>query len=384
MNKGFFSKHNIIARLSLVMITLAGLASCGGSGGGSSTTASTSATEATLTGVAATGAPLPGKVTVVGANGNSAETTIDVDGRFQLSVAGMTPPFILRAIPDNSDDPALYSFTSSINSNVNVTPLTHLAVFVAADRRDLDEVYNTWTASNALITGEALANAQSRVRTNFKAQLEQAGLDVERYDFMTLDFEANGTGIDGMLDALHVVVDFNSGTVTVTDLDGAVIEFALDDPIFAEQHLLGPQVNILPGNIDIYHASLVDRVIDFIFDIIGGTQQFSALGSSFADHARASGFDTDDTVACETGGELRSAAIGAREDNGFNGSSLRNYKDCRRVSWVGGQTLSELFDSVNGEFTNQFRYVDDSTVFGRYSMRALKITDDPIAIPIAF
>jgi hypothetical protein len=108
-------------------VTLAG---CLG-GGGDATPATPAATvpeDVTISGVAATGAPLSGATINVydAKNAKVASTVAAADGSYTLVVPSTaTAPFVIEAV---RDDVALYSPVSSTSvTRVNVTPITTIA-----------------------------------------------------------------------------------------------------------------------------------------------------------------------------------------------------------------------------------------------------------------
>ena len=159
----------------------------------------------TLTGTAATGAPIDGSVMVKDANGVEATiATTGVDGSFTLQVAGMTPPFLLRIMPGDGTA-TLYSYATEIGQTVNLTPTTNLAMFLASGKTDLDAMYAAW--DGAAVTAAAVATAEGTVRANLLTQMEAAGLDVASFNLFTTAFSADGTGIDGVMDDLLIAID---------------------------------------------------------------------------------------------------------------------------------------------------------------------------------
>jgi hypothetical protein len=54
-------------------------------------------------------------------------TAIDAFGAFSAVVDGLTPPFMLRAIPSNGSS-TQYSYAVSANQTVNITPLKREAL----------------------------------------------------------------------------------------------------------------------------------------------------------------------------------------------------------------------------------------------------------------
>lgn len=170
----------------------------------------------TLSGTAATGAPIDGTVTVKDAKGVEKNIGTNVDGSFTLDVTGMTAPYLLRVMP--SSGPALYSYASQNGQTVNLTPTTNLAMFLAAGQTDLDAMYTDWNGT--AVSAAQVAIAEGTVRANLITQMEAASLDVANYDLFTSAFAADGSGIDGVLDDLIIAVDASANSFTFTDRSG--------------------------------------------------------------------------------------------------------------------------------------------------------------------
>src|SRR5512142_3327314 len=109
----------IAAGLSCIALVTAGCSS--GSGGGNGN-------QRTVSGTAASGAPLASvTVTLKDATGASRTATTAADGRFSIDTTGLTPPFLVLVADAGG---ALYSVSAdaAAQSTINVTPLTDLII----------------------------------------------------------------------------------------------------------------------------------------------------------------------------------------------------------------------------------------------------------------
>ncbi len=167
----------------------------------------------TLTGTAATGAPISGTVFVKDAKGVEKSVATGVDGSFKLDVPGMTPPYLLKIMP--ASGPELYSFASQNGQTVNLTPMTNTAMFLAYGKKDLNALYVGWDGAG--VTAAAIDDAEGIVRANLETQITAQGIDAAGYDLFTSSFSADGKGIDAVMDDLKVILDTSAGTVTFTD-----------------------------------------------------------------------------------------------------------------------------------------------------------------------
>lgn len=203
-------------KLMTVLFALTAFALVSGCGGSDSTPA---AVNNNLSGVAATGAPIVGTVTVKDALGAEATIATGTNGSFTLSVAGMTPPYLLKVVP--ASGPTLYSYATQNGQTVNLTSTTNLALFLASGKADLAAIYAAWNGT--AVTAAAIATAEGVVRANLVTQITAAGLDAASINLFTTPFVANGAGIDGVMDNLAITI--GTGTYTFTTAAGGVLAF---------------------------------------------------------------------------------------------------------------------------------------------------------------
>jgi len=191
------------------------MSGCSGSGGNSTPVS------ATLSGTAATGAPIDGTVTVKDANGAEVSIGTGTNGSFTLDVAGMTPPYLLKIMPADGTR-TLYSFSPQNGQTVNLTPTTNLAMFLASGKTDLDAMYAAW--NGMAVSEEQVAIAGDIVRENLKTQLTNAGIDTASFDVFTTSFSADSTGYDAVLDTLDISIDATAGSIDITE-SGSTLAF---------------------------------------------------------------------------------------------------------------------------------------------------------------
>jgi len=197
------------------------LTACGGGGGASGISPSAN----TLTGTAATGAPIAGTVVAIDANGKSSPpATTSATGAFTVDVAGLTAPFILSITGTSAGKQVfLNSIATAVGQTVNITPLTDLIVSTAAGVPAGGTLADLCTpvsgsvaagcrsALTAATAGTKLADAVRTV-SDMIAPLNTGGTNP-----LTGAFAANGTGFDAVLDKLLVTpADPSSLMATVT------------------------------------------------------------------------------------------------------------------------------------------------------------------------
>ena len=183
-----FKKTSTLLMLSFVFLSLSLLNAC-----------SDDNTSPKLSGTVATGAAGVGKLYIRDTNGTEINVSIaETDkGKYSANVSGMTAPFILgfdKSPEDGIND--LYSYSEVSNAKANVTQLTNLAMFLA---------YGKW--NDKQLDSTKISVAQAKVNANFADKIDAiTGLDSTNYNFMTTEFNPDGTGIDKLLDDVTVII----------------------------------------------------------------------------------------------------------------------------------------------------------------------------------
>ena len=231
---------------ALVLVAAVAVAGCGGGGDDAASAAPAAApvvpAALTLTGLAATGAPLAGAtVTAKCSGGADIAGTTAADGLFMLTLgAGQLAPCIVKV---SSVTPALtlYSYAAAAG-RVNITPLTDLIV-ARASAGSPAAAFGGFNASEAAAISAALAGAKSYVASELVAVAGGAPL----LDPLTGSFVV-GDADDKLLDRLAAAIQ--AGGKTLDDLlaaasTGASLKNALAaNPPPAP----GPAPAPLPGN----------------------------------------------------------------------------------------------------------------------------------------
>lgn len=200
--------------VALVLVGV--LAGCGGSGSAPSPVSS----GVTLSGTAATGAPMVGATVVVidrtGAQvqicqdpaGVEVACTTQPDGRFTLSLkSGAQAPLVLTATPLDDGMTQVSMTGDALGGIVNITPITTLIAASLAPNGD------PHLLQPSDFDAPGLAAAVAEIVEVLKPLLDAAGSTA---DPLTGVFSADGTGMDKALDALDVQVTTDSaGLATV-------------------------------------------------------------------------------------------------------------------------------------------------------------------------
>jgi hypothetical protein len=206
---------------SLLLIALAAttgliLNGCGSGGSDAvplASPGSPSPVSPTVSGVAATGAPIQGKA-YLRDSGNASERTAEIgsDGYFAFDVHGLKAPFLLRAEwMTESGKHELYSFAAGPGT-ANINPLATAAVVAAAGGADTSILSAGLNPVQMEKTATALPGIVVSLQEELKPLLDHFNVVS---DPIIGSYSANHTGLDAMFDATGIEV--SDGTITVTN-----------------------------------------------------------------------------------------------------------------------------------------------------------------------
>lgn len=233
-------------KLLLTIALLIGLVACGGGGGGgggSAVDTSTSSSAAAISGTAAFGAPITNSMNGVVTLKDSSSpaltsvTSTDASGRYSFTksqIQGFTAPFLIEVAYSLAG--TTYYLHSAVTAQdltggtatINVTPLTDLVIANLAG--DIAQnVFNSG-AFSSLLTPAALAAGVLALDLQLQPVLTQLGLSAT-LDLLHQSFNANGVGLDSLLDSVHVSIDPATRNVVLTNkLNGASTSSTLGSP----------------------------------------------------------------------------------------------------------------------------------------------------------
>jgi len=167
------------------------------------------------TGVAASGLPIDGMVTIIDSNGESKTTSIAQTGEFALDLSGMTPPYIIKAEGAVVDRyVTLYTVAYGDEFIVNVNPYSNLAAFLAAEGQDLEEIFAAPEFFLNNLSGEDMTTAYEKVKNLLKGFTDSLG--ILYFDPFCSHYNADGTGMDGLLD--NIDLRTGSGRISIINL----------------------------------------------------------------------------------------------------------------------------------------------------------------------
>ncbi len=206
---------------TIACATAAIIAGCGGSG--QSTTPPVPVTPVpppaltTLEGIVASGAPLLNAVvTVKDAGGVMRTARAAADGNYSgLSVAGLSAPFRLEACGLVDGNTGCFYAVVAGAGTANITPLTHATVALALNA----EPATMFAASGAADapSAAALAAQQAKLKAVLADVLTKSGL--QNIDFATTPFQADRSGMDKVLDLVHISTGVDAEKSTFVQLE---------------------------------------------------------------------------------------------------------------------------------------------------------------------
>jgi hypothetical protein len=208
------------------IITVGIIAGCG-SGGGTSVSTPAPTAASTVSGVAATGAPMSGTVYLKDAAGNPEMSTLinPQTGAFTFNVNGKTPPFIIRA-------GSLYSMSGG-SGTANINPLSNFMVANTAGFSNMSTMNSFYKNPN----GTTMRTMFSNLSTSRQQMWQTMGPLLNAYGVANVNPisapYAIGQGLDLMFDNVKMSID-QYGNVTMMNTSGV--------PIFT-----GPMGNISGG-----------------------------------------------------------------------------------------------------------------------------------------
>jgi len=214
-----------------ILLTAAHLAGCGS---GDDTPPPPAPT--LLNGVAATGAPMAGaSMTVIDGDATTpdpAAVTAGADGSYSIDVSALKAPLLVRATAViegvvTETVAAVPTLTANTSNVANVTPLTHAIAALIAPGGDPLALTAATLAAN--VTGSAVANASTLLVNTLATDASIATALGANFNPLTTPFNANGSGIDAVLDALAITVA--GGGVSITNLTAPIADAGVPAPV---------------------------------------------------------------------------------------------------------------------------------------------------------
>lgn len=326
-----------VLRISATAMAAAALiTACGGGGGGSPSAI-------TLSGIAATGAPMAGATVVVkDSSGAEVQTcapcTVGSDGLFSVELqATAKAPFVLLVSQDGSDEPQVSMIDTAKSATVNVSPITTLIAARLSPSGDPAQL----TAADS--SAAKIATATTDIKTALQPVLEAAGVAADANP-LTMVFKADSTGLDKALDILgkptivrnsegkaHVEVEIKtSGSDEATDADNSPAKIGLTAgaaPVATGITLAKMQATLPADGVSLKIQKLMQRMQDCYATAPADRRPSGATLASqiTAEACKAMFVDNDpskylhnNTVVSQSGATLPSD-IGGRFSGAFKG-----------------------------------------------------------------
>lgn len=213
-----------LAVLALPAAVAAALVACGGGSGSADAPTPTAPASLTLAvkGTAATGAAMANAAIKVSCATGSATATAAANGTFSVSITNGALPCVLTATSSDGSVElhSVAAGTGRADTTANVTPLSELLVARLAGT-DPKTFVTGFGASTAIAPADVSAAQTALLQTLAAAGLDTANVSDIVGGALTA---GSGTGYDGVLDKLKVVVT-TAGT-TLADLTSAVASTA--------------------------------------------------------------------------------------------------------------------------------------------------------------
>lgn len=201
----------IAGKLPKLSIAAKGVAAYGG--GFQEMKISLKRSKTAVLGTGATGAPVVGAtLTLKDREGTAVQAVTGADGKYSLNVLGLTPPFLIKLDPLTGPD--LYGVATAAGV-ANVTPFSDLILktWYGVQNLDLATEFANLDADTPMPSAVDVALLEALVRRTVQMWLNENGLDPESFDLLRTPFDADGTGIDAVLDITTVAPDGSSLTI---------------------------------------------------------------------------------------------------------------------------------------------------------------------------
>lgn len=166
-------------------------------------------------GTAAVGHPFIGAlVTLKDVQGRTQYVTTDAHGRFMLTTAGLTAPFLLKVADDQGH--VMYSIAAG-DGVANLDPLSDAMtrLWYLSHGKTVENVFAN-PENQPAMHDAALRALDGALVSTLAGSLAMHGLNPSAVSLFQTPFDANGNGLDGLLDQLAFSTSGNQ--ITLTDI----------------------------------------------------------------------------------------------------------------------------------------------------------------------
>jgi len=249
-------------------------------GNNSSISRTVNVIDKTLSGTAAAGAAIIGTVTVKGSLGMTTSALIEANGNYNVSVAGLTAPYRIRAqgtVGGKTYKLHSYAQEAVMGDTVNITPFTDLIIANTA-QQIAENFFDSDTETE--LDATELANQEDALQAKLQDVFDALGLDAA-INLLNTSFSADHSGLDAALDIIQIESTAEN-IVTITNvLDGSSI---IDDISDTDDNDTS-----LPVNEDDVTAAISDLeaisnlFADFAAEFADGLPTQSAISDFFSE-----------------------------------------------------------------------------------------------------
>jgi hypothetical protein len=174
-------------------------------------------TPSSISGTAATGAPLAGvTLTLKDSTGKTASAITGSDGSYSIDTTGLVGPFLLQAT--TASGTKLYSVSAGSGASlaVNLTPLTDIIIrsWYGVQQIAMDTAFAS-PAANPAPSPTAVLVVENVVQNIVQLWLDKAGVSSSGFSLISTPFSANGAGVDLVLS--RTTVNQTTGAINITD-----------------------------------------------------------------------------------------------------------------------------------------------------------------------
>lgn len=206
---------NIVKFTMLGVVTAMALTACGGGDSSSSAPAA----KTTISGTAAAGAPIIGRVFIKDSLGVEKSVPIAADGTYTIDVValGLKAPYMVRADGYvGGNEYHLYSAATQadVGGTINITPLTDLIVANIA-KTVASDYYTSGNFSS--LTAEQLTTQSNALAAKLEPILAAVGVS-SSIDLLRTSFATDHKGLDAALDVIRVTTDTTTNVATISNI----------------------------------------------------------------------------------------------------------------------------------------------------------------------
>lgn len=184
--------------------------------GSSSSDDNKSTPKTRVTGVAASGAPIYGEITVLDSLGDTQKYTAIEGGAFKFEKSSIETPAIVRAVgAAGGGSHELYSIILKSHQEIgvsNITPFTNLLISKIT-QKPASEVYSGFDKYKDELNLDKLDSAQQELKLVLKPLLDGANIS-DDFDLVSSEFEANYQDIDAILDLVDITLSETEAKLT--------------------------------------------------------------------------------------------------------------------------------------------------------------------------